>query len=359
MKSSCWMKMSAPLKTVALCLVGVILSQSRLLADAPFTDLISFGDSLTDVGNVAGVTTPGYSPVINGYYEETHFSDNILWNETLADYWGLPSRTPGRIAFGSLSAQTSGNTWAWGGSEAGSGTVQPTGVTQPIPNLLTETANFLANRTPVSTELYSIWSGADNLLVGGKFGPQAAADAVAAVKTAMQDLEAAGARNFLIFNMPRMGDTPDAQSGGPVSIAAANEFSVSYNDALNVAIDELRHDASFEGTIYLVDDYSLLVNIVDSVKTSGTYTPDFFVPGDPVTITNVTDEGLTYFNNTGTDPSNYLFWDAVHPTTQGHQIVAGLVLQSIPEPGPIFLLLLGTLAVVAYRRRGCTRLPSP
>ncbi|MEO6848142.1 MAG: hypothetical protein ABI443_10920 [Chthoniobacterales bacterium] len=115
-------------------------------------------------------------------------------------------------------------------------------MTELIPNLLSETSGYLANNTPDFHTLYSIWSGADNLLGGGKFGPQSAADAVAAVKTAIEDLEAAGVRHLLIFNMPRMGDTPDAQSDGPLSIAAANIFADAYNADLTIALAELRAD---------------------------------------------------------------------------------------------------------------------
>lgn len=298
---------------------------------APFKDIIAFGDSLTDVGNVALVTEAGYAPVIDGYYEETHFSDNILWVEILADYWGLPARTPGR-GFGSkLSPKFKGNTWAWGGSEAGSGTVQPTGVTSPIPNLLREIDQYLSTNIPTRRTLYSIWSGADNLLVGGKFGPEAAEQAVDAVVKGMRRLERSGARHFLIFNLPKMGLTPDAQSGGEAAIALADLYSDSFNAALDVALEKLRNDRSFKGTIYFVDTYSLLVTVYDTVTGGGTYTPDFFVPGSPVAIDNVTDMGLDYFDEFGTYPTDYLFWDDVHPTTQGHQVVAGLVLQAIEE----------------------------
>jgi len=326
---------------------------------APFSDLISFGDSLTDVGNVALITDAGYSPLIPGYYRETHFSDNVIWEETLASYWSLPARMPGRVASGSVSAQTSGNTWAWGSSEAGTGTVEPSYVTQPLPNLLTETANYLSTNTPSSTALYSIWSGADNLLVGGHAGPAAAVSAADAVKTAIEDLAAAGASNFLIFNMPRMGDTPDAQSGGPVPIAAANEYSVSYNTVLTADLDDLRNDPSFHGDIYAVDVYSELALIVDTVNAGGAYIPDFFVPGDPVSIDNVTDTGLTYYQDTGDDPADYLFWDSIHPTTQGHQIVAGLALQAIPEPGVQALALLGAVLLWGGLRSGHRKVQLP
>jgi phospholipase/lecithinase/hemolysin len=297
--------------------------------EPPFHNVIAFGDSLTDVGNVAGVTEPGVAPRIDGYYLETHFSDNILWIERLADYWGLPERTPGRANLTTLPPEPGGNTWAWGGSEAGAGTVQPDGVTEPIPNLLDEIAGYLLYNTPDPMALFAIWSGANNLLVGGKFGPRAAAEAVAAVKTSLEELEDAGARSFLVFNMPRLGDTPAAQQGGVINEIVANEYADAYNTALTVALDELRRDPSFTATIYFVNVYEEIVLVFDTVQAGGTYTPSFFVPGPPVEITNVTDEALDYFDATGTYPTDYLFWDDVHPTTQGHQVLAGLVLQAV------------------------------
>lgn len=41
-------------------------------ASALFNEIISFGDSLTDIGNVAAFDKAGYMPVIKGYYEESH-----------------------------------------------------------------------------------------------------------------------------------------------------------------------------------------------------------------------------------------------------------------------------------------------
>ena len=333
----------------SLLLVGAVRA-------APFSDLISFGDSLSDVGNVAGITNPGVAPLINGYYQQTHFSDNVIWNETLAAYWGLPARTPGRVAYGPLAAALSGNTWAWGGSESSANAVSPSWVDYPIPGLLMETSSYLANFTPSSTTLYSIWSGADNLLVGNSPSPAAAESAVDAVKTAMTDLENAGARNFLIINMPKIGDTPYAQTNGPEYIAAANVYSTSYNTAMTSAIADLRADPAFLATIYFVDVYTPLEQVVASVAATGSYSPDFFVPGAPVTITNVSDKALDYFQANGTYPDGYFFWDIVHPTTQGHALVAGLALQAmaaVPEPSTYCMALAG-LACGGYsmwRRR--------
>lgn len=306
------------------CLLSAMSVQAQ-----PFNNIIAFGDSLTDVGNVAPLTEPGVSPVINGYYLETHFSDNIIWIETLANFLGLPMRTPGRGNSTSLPPLPAGNTWAWGGSEAAKGSVQPEGVIEPIPNLITEVQQYLAANVVDPNTLYTIWSGADNLLVGGKFGPRAAHKAVEAVGTAMLLLEQAGARNILVFNMPKLGDTPSAQSGGEVDIFAADFYSYAYNKDLRRLIRDLRKCKAFKAKIYFVDVFTELVKVVEVVSNGGTYVPSFFVPGPPVAINNVTDEGLVFFNTFGTFPPNYLFWDDVHPTTQGHQVVAGLVLQAV------------------------------
>jgi hypothetical protein len=110
----------------SLLLAGVVQA-------ATFTDLITFGDSLCDVGNVAGITTPGIAPLVSGCYQETNFSDNVIWNERLAAYWGLPARTPGRDTWGPMPAALSGSTWAWGGSESSANSASPSWVTYPTP----------------------------------------------------------------------------------------------------------------------------------------------------------------------------------------------------------------------------------
>jgi phospholipase/lecithinase/hemolysin len=317
-----------PNMILQLIIAALFILSPQISPAKQFKEIITFGDSLSDVGNVAGLTVPGFSPKINGYYLETHFSDNILWIETLAQFLNLPARTPGRGNSTTLQPLPQGNTWAWGGSEAASGSVEPSGVIEPIPNLLTEVNQFLTVHQPDSKTLYAIWSGADNLLIGGKFGPQAARNAVSAVEKSMRRLEHAGARQLLIFNMPKLGDTPSAQSGGRIDQLAADIYSDSYNRALRKTLRKLRKDECFKARIYFIDVYTEIVKVVNTVNEGRIYVPSFFIPGPPVAISNVTDEGLDYFNNFGTYPTNYLFWDDVHPTTQGHQVIAGLVLKA-------------------------------
>src|SRR5262249_16349361 len=126
--------------------------------------------------------------------------------------------------------------------------------------------------------------------------------------------------------------TPSAQAGGPLAILAANIYSHAYNEALKTDLYGLCDDKDFKGRIYLVNVYSEIVRAVAIVNSGRTYTPKFFVPGPPVAITNVTQEAIDYFNTYGIFPTNYLFWDDVHPTTQGHQVIAGLVLQALKKP---------------------------
>lgn len=316
----------------SLLAISLIAFSSSAFADRyyRFKDMIGFGDSLSDVGNSALVTKPGDSPRINGYLNMTHFCDGILWNQRVARELKLGKRTLGRGNTTSLKPKPHGNTWAWGGSEAATGTVQPGSVTEPIPNLLTEIGNYLATNKPNKRMLYSILAGADNLLIGGQFSPAAAQAAAQAVLTGMEEIVMKDGVNFLIFNLPALGDTPAAQALGPTFVALANGYSVAFNTALNAGLSALKQKYT-KIKVFYVDLYSELNQAVAFVGEGGTFQPPFFCPGPKIAITNVTLEGLAYFNKFGKFPPNYLFWDDVHPTKEGHQVIAGLVLRALQK----------------------------
>ena len=51
------------------------------------------------------------------------------------------------------------------------------------------------------------------------------------------------------------------------------------------------------------------------------------------------------------DASQAFFWDGIHPTTAGHQIMARLAVAAIPEPATGLLLGFALLGLAASRRR--------
>src|ERR1700679_1974888 len=91
------------------------------------TGIVSFGDSLTDVGNYYAATGD-VSPPSGLHYDNGRFSNGLNWVEYLAKDLGVPAPT----------ASTSGGTdYAYGGATTGTGTTVSTFInaTATVPNI--------------------------------------------------------------------------------------------------------------------------------------------------------------------------------------------------------------------------------
>jgi outer membrane lipase/esterase len=85
---------------------------------------------------------------------------------------------------------------------------------------------------------------------------------------------------------------------------------------------------------------------VTTFDLSGTFSGVFANPS-AYGLSNVTDACL--FGQC--DASKYLFWDGIHPTARGHEILAqAMYAQVVPEPETYALFALG-LAALAWRAR--------
>jgi phospholipase/lecithinase/hemolysin len=311
------------LKKICAC-VGMLLLTSQ--AKAGFSTLIDFGDSLSDVGNDYTASfgiVPGSPGYTNG-----HFSNGQIWVEKLGQDLGLGTPT---------ASLKGGNDFAYGGVTSG------TGYTTDIislPNIETQVTGWTSSHTANSSQLFTVLGGANDLLnlLGGTSTttPAQAADNIA---TSVHDLYADGARNILVANLPDLGLTPRFYNtaGQSVATAATLQFNT-----------ELATDLSTQLTTSPgLDIYNLnLFALIDSAEAN----PSAYG------LTDVHDQAYTGDNTFAgngsvvSDPSGYLFFDSIHPTTTGHALIAAAAVSAIPEPGSLSLIFVAAV-LLGQRRR--------
>ena len=274
------------------------LEDRTLLSTSPIGNLVVFGDSLADAGNVylaTGGTTP--NPAI---YSQGHFTNGPIWVDTLAKYMNQPAVKP---------SLAGGLDFAFGGA-----TVAFNSTT--VPMLGQQVDLYLSGHTPASNDLFAIWAGANDFFdtftsANGPISPIQSADAL---ESSLTTLVTAGARRFVVANLPPLGETPFIQGLGiPGLSTAADEWTSAFNAELQSDLSNLQSDHSGV-TAVLVDVAGLFQQIVHSPSTYGfVNTTNAVGPLIP--------ESAFLSSVTATCSQNYLFFDGVHPTTKGHQLV--------------------------------------
>ena len=326
--------------------VALTISAAHAQAASPFATIYSFGDSLSDVGNVylaTGQTQPA-NPYANG-----QFSNGPIWVQDLAAGLGLPALTP---------SLAGGHDYAWGGATTGYPlTINPT---VPVPALTTQISTFLGLQSDIAppNALYTFSIGANDLfgiLDAGLTGSAATALAAGAAQVeadAAGELKAKGATDLVLFGVPDLGLTPSIKAANAIDPGLGAEATTLSQQFDSFVLQDLATDAPGLA-IHYVDGFALIQNAVNDPNAYG--------------FTNVSDPcwtgGFTGFAGPGSEcvsPGTYLFWDGVHPTSLGHKLFADAALAAIPEPSTWATMLAGFAAVgfVGWRRaRGMQRSP--
>src|SRR3954464_7997792 len=147
-------------------------------AAGPFSNLVVFGDSLSDIGNVQQsflTNTPG------PYYWNGRFSNGPVYAESLTTGLGLSALA--------RSTSSGGNDFAYGGAKT-TGTSFPDNLF--VQDVDDQVGQYLSSRTANATTLYVVFAGANDLLQG----QTNMTVPVNSLQTSMNRLVTAGARNF-------------------------------------------------------------------------------------------------------------------------------------------------------------------
>ncbi len=332
-----------------LCLLrGVSATLFTLLvAAAParsatidYSQIFVFGDSLSDSGNVRNLTGGSFPPA-PAYYNG-RFSNGPNWIDRFSDSLGLnPVLSTELGAVPPLPSD--GINFALGGATSGSGTVAhlATGVPalSTLPGLSQQISTFQAlysgPAAPDPNALFVLWVGGNDYL----FNVNDPATVLNNIGAAINSLSSLGAENFLIANLPDLGETPFADINGGQPVA----------DALNAATQA--HNAGLEALLAGLDiNYSLLdINALFKEALADPAAFDF---------TNVEDAFLLDCIQggicpPGVTPSDYLYWDEIHPSTDSHGFIAAAALDliDVPEPSTLLLMSVGLLGLGFTARR--------
>ncbi|MEM9045968.1 MAG: SGNH/GDSL hydrolase family protein [Pseudomonadota bacterium] len=315
-----------------------------------FTSFFVFGDSLSDNGNLfaaTGNTTPQSPPYFDG-----RFSNGPVWNEqVIQSFSGLG--VAANFAFGGAQATTDAD---------------------PVPDFAAQVGLFQANIPGPALgdrPLASVWFGANDLFatIGTANQTSAALAAAENIRLNIEALNGLGINDFVVFNLPDLGQTPLFSS--PIIIpddtaraaasAAATLATNTFNEALREELLFLDDDGPF---VFEEDAINIVTIDTNAIFNELLANPAAFGVSDTVTTCVISDDDGNIIQNCVADlgqqaadeaNAERVFFDTVHPTQQIHSQLTTefetTVAASVPLPAPAFLLLGALGFLVAQRRK--------
>jgi phospholipase/lecithinase/hemolysin len=291
--------------------------------------VVSFGDSLSDVGTYAPIA----SAVGGGRFTT---NPGQVWTQDVAQYYGDTLTAAFTIsATHALSAQ-GGLGYAEGGATVATpanlydfltdviGNIEMP-VTEQVSSYLATYGNFNAG------QLVLVWAGANDVLRAG--APPAAVQTVETAATTLAQVVGqivdSGAAHVVLVNLPNVGLSPEgiaSADGG----ATLTELSQLFNQSLSAALQS----DGLQGKVIQIDAYAWVTQIVADYQANGFVVSNTGEACNPATTpddTSLLCSPVTYV--TPDADQTYMFADDLHPTTRLHALFAQYVEQQIAASG--------------------------
>jgi phospholipase/lecithinase/hemolysin len=312
----------------AACGALATLGLTGVAAAAPVDFLFVAGDSLSDPGNVYAITRqfddlPGVDPIPESPpYYQGRFSNGPVWTERLAERLDLDDDDVKNVALGG--ASTSGHTL----TDAVPEPFRPPLEAAGIGGVKQQVDTYLAAGGRTSRDgLYVVWGGANDYLFE-EIDTDGVPSPVANLRSAVADLADAGARRFLVPNLPDLGRIPSSL-GSPSEAARLSAQTAAHNRALETVLAETARSRGVEIEILDVAAYF-----------------EAAIAGQ-LSFANVTEPCI---DAPSTCPDS-LFFDGLHPTAAAHEALGDIAhTQVVPLPAGVVLFATALLGTGLLRR---------
>ncbi|MFL6583743.1 MAG: SGNH/GDSL hydrolase family protein [Chthoniobacterales bacterium] len=296
-----------------------------------FTQIILFGDSLSDNGNdyhrVNDVSQGQIGYPGNSFnYATGRFTNDTntdppahlyveTWHEQLAiGFLHIPP------AKNSLDG---GLNYAFGGATTENGTQDKSVFGSPvsitIDNMGKQMDDYLTrvNNVADPTALYIVWGGGNDI----RDNPSATnvSATVGRVNLLLTRLANAGAKYIMVPNLPPIGTIPE-NAGDTAAQNAKDVASLDYRAQLDSSLNGTQTSLAAQGvnfTLYRVDVWKENLQIYTNPSAFG------FV-----------DVRNSAQGKSSVNPDQFLFWDGIHPTTAGHYQIGKAAYETIVNPSP-------------------------
>lgn len=361
------------------CATVLALGATQVQA-VPYSNLFVFGDSLADTGNNAwvfdeaipalfGSTDPSAgqrteAPIARNtdgvdstwvptfpYATSDRYSNGWVWPDYVSAATGLPTKNAlDGVSYSDLATfmgggpapLVTGTNFAFGGARVGS--TPPLGFPFSLADQVSAFERILDGTPAPADALYVVEGGGNDArdVFAATIDGDASTEPGAVIRTylsgmddVLSTLANVGAKHVAIWNVPDISESPALQpllALNPTLGTIASDAVTTMNTGLDTLLAGF---TSVFDDLFLFDVHAIWDDIVSNPDTFG--------------LSNTTD-ACAINPACVDDPSGYLFWDGIHPTTYGHQLVAQAFLDRIPEPGTFWLAGLGLLLLMRARR---------